>query len=142
MKKLLSLLIVGCVALLFVGCASMSATKVPTADLGSLKSFYVVKLGPDERGINQVIADQLSLMGYQATTGAAATPPTPVDAVITYQDKWMWDITMYMIELNIQVRQPDNQMLFASGKSYRPSIQRKSPAKMAREVLESILNQK
>ena len=45
---------------------------------------------------------------------------------------------MYMIELNVQIREPASGMIIASGRSYRPSLQRKPPAHMAQEVIESI----
>lgn len=130
------------ISLLATGCANISAQKAPNAELTKLKTFYVVKLAPDGRGINHVISDQLNLMGYLSTTGGAAKPDIPVDAIVTYQDKWMWDITMYMLQLNIQVRDPATNMVWAKAQSYRPSLQRKSPESMSREVLESLLSAK
>ncbi len=129
-------------ALLFGGCASTSVNQAPSARLNQLKSFYVVKLPADERGINQLISDELNLRGFAATTGAAESAPEPVDAVITYQDRWMWDITMYMIRLDMQVREPQSRMVLSSGRSYRPSLQRRSPEKMIQEVLDLVLNGK
>jgi hypothetical protein len=124
------------------GCASMSSQKAPNTDLSTLKSFYVVQLAADERGIDKVIAGQLIAMGFTATNGKADQTPQNVDAIITYQDRWMWDLSMYMMELNIQVRAPKTQMTLASGKSFRPSLQRRSPEEMAKEVLTSIFAQK
>ena len=120
------------------GCATASSTQSPGVDLGKIKTVYVVKLAADERGVNRVIADQLNLLGYQATTGLEPDMPQSVDATITYQDRWMWDITMYMLRLNIQVRDSKTGSILAEGESYRPSLQRKSPDGMAKEVLESI----
>jgi hypothetical protein len=140
-KKLL--ILVGLAIGLFLsGCASMSSQKAPNANLSTLKSFYVVQLASDERSIDKVIADQLIGMGFTATHGKADATPQNVDAVVTYQDRWMWDITMYMMELNIQLRAPQTQMTLASGKSFRPSLQRRSPEEMAKEVLTSIFAQK
>jgi hypothetical protein len=119
----------------------MSATKDPSTDLGKLKAFYVVHLPADDRNIDKIIADQLNLMGYKATAGESSSTPANVDAVVTYQDRWMWDITMYMIELNIQVRDPQTNFVLASGRSMRPSLERKSPPDMAQEVLQSIFHQ-
>src|SRR5690242_21668455 len=87
--------------LLLSGCATNNAVKAPDANLGRLKSFYVVRLPADERGVEKLIAARLSAMGYQSSSGEAASPPAPVDALVTYQDRWMWDITMYMIKLDI-----------------------------------------
>ncbi len=140
-RRLIALLLLAS-ALLFGGCASMSSNIAPGADLSKIKKIYVVHLAPDERAINRVIADQLNLMGYQATTGEANAVPTDIDATLTYQDKWMWDITMYMIELNVQLREPKTEIALATAKSYRPSLQRKSPAGMAEEVLSQLFKNK
>jgi hypothetical protein len=77
-------------------------------------------------------------MGYQTTTGLETDVPQGVDATITYQDRWMWDITMYMLKLNVQIKDHKTGFLLAEGESYRPSLQRKSPEEMAKEVLESL----
>ena len=129
-------------ALLLGGCANMTSNVAPGADLSTIRKIYVARLAPDERGINRLIADRLSMMGYQAMTGEAKTAPAEVDAVVTYQDKWMWDITMYMIELNVQLREPKTEIALATAKSYRPSLQRKPPADMVEEVLNQLLQKK
>ncbi|MDB6166534.1 MAG: hypothetical protein JWQ83_1674 [Lacunisphaera sp.] len=135
------LLVLGA-TLLFSGCASMSSQTAPGANLAKIKKIYVVHLPPDERGINRVIADQLNLMGYQALTGEANAVPAGIDATLTYQDKWMWDITMYMIRLSVQLREPQSDIALATATSYRPSLQRKTPAGMAQEVLTQLFQAK
>jgi hypothetical protein len=127
--------------LLLAGCVSnQTASKAPSADLSKLKSFHVVKLEKDERGINDLITAQLTEMGFTASTGSAPAPSS-VDALVTYQDKWMWDMTMYMIQLDIQFRDPSSNAVLASGSSQRSSLKRKSPASMVEEVLTRILAQ-
>jgi hypothetical protein len=81
-------------------------------------------------------------MGMQATAGEAGRTPADVDAIVTYQDKWTWDITMYMIELNVQIRKPKSEITIASGHSLRTSLARKSPPEMVEEVLTDIFKKK
>jgi len=120
-------------------CASnLEAKRVPGTDLAQLKTFYVQKLPADGRGVDQLIADRLNLMGFRASHGANETPATAVDAIVTYQDKWMWDITMYMIELSIQLREPQTRAVLATGHSMRTSLVRKDPEGMVEEVLTEI----
>ncbi len=133
MKKMLIMLIPA--AILLSSCASISTTKAPSASLTNLNTFYVQKLPADERGIERVISDQLNLLGYKSTYGKLATPSNPVDAIVTYRDKWMWDLTMYMLQLNLEIRDGKDMRLLASGKSRRPSLARKSPEEMAKEIL-------
>lgn len=124
------------------GCATKTSQVAPGADLRSIERIHVVRLPADQRGINRVIADQLGVMGCKATTGDAGSAPTDAQALLTYQDKWMWDITMYMIELNVQLREPATEVALATARSYRPSLQRKSPPEMAKEVLAELLPRK
>jgi len=49
---------------------------------------------------------------------------------------------MYMIELNVQLREPKTEIALATAKSYRPSLQRKTPAGMAEEVLSQLFKNK
>ena len=74
----ISLLIV--VAILASGCAINRATAnvEPTTDLNGIKSMYVTKLAPDERGINILIANKLKQIGYLANTGIE----TPSDVLV------------------------------------------------------------
>jgi hypothetical protein len=122
------------------GCAvnKMDAQIYPDQDLGKLNSFYVVKLDADERGVNDLITKKLSAIGKQVTTGSATDAPAQVDALVTYTDKWMWDMTMYMIELTIVVQDPKDKFPIAKGYSMHTSLTRLSPEKMVDEVITNI----
>ena len=128
------------IAIFMSGCAVNRATATidPTADLTGIKSIYVNKLAADGRGINQLIAKKLTDMGYQASTGLSIDAPSDVDAVVTYEDRWMWDITMYMIELTVTIREPKTEFPLASGNSFHTSLTRKSPEEMVSEVINNI----
>lgn len=120
------------------GCAvnRTNAMIDPAGDLGKVKSVYVTKLAKDERGVDVLIADKLRSRGLTVTTGPAK--PENVDAVVTYVDKWMWDITMYMLELTIAIRDPKSDYPLATGNSYHTSLSRLSPKEMVDEVIENI----
>ena len=121
--------------LVLTACATTNSAHAPDADLHKLKTFYVARLPADERGIEKLISNRLTVMGYQCTYGDAQTPASPVDAIVTYQDRWMWDITMYMIKLDIQVHDGATGAILANGEVVRPSLQRKSPEGMVEETL-------
>jgi hypothetical protein len=124
--------------LLVCGCAKLTASVPAGADLGNLKSFYVVRHDRDGRGINEFIRDDLATRGVTATTGPESARPTGVDTIVTYEDRWMWDMTMYMLSLNISFRDGRTNAFLASGQSYRPSLERKEPREMIKEVLDEI----
>jgi hypothetical protein len=58
-----------------------------------------------------------------------------VDSVITYVDRWMWDITLYLLELTVTLRDATNSFPIALGNSYHTSLTRKSPEEMVDEVM-------
>jgi len=116
----------------------MQSSRAPGADLNSLKTFYVQRLPSDTRGIEKLIAARLNMMGFSAVSGDTPNPPARVDAIVTYQDKWMWDMTMYMIKLDIQIHNGGTGLALASGESMRPSLERRSPEGMVEEVLGDI----
>lgn len=123
------------------GCSVNRATATldPTTDLASIKSLYVVKFEPDERDLHLLIADKLKSIGYEAGTDMEAK--AAADTFVTYVDKWMWDITNYMLELTIVLRDPKTDYPLASGNSFHTSLSRKSPEEMVSEVIDNIFKQ-
>src|SRR5438309_6575953 len=114
--KYISLLLIGVAASSCINRAT--ATLAPGADLGRLTTFYVVHQPRDKEGLHQMISDNLSMKGYRSNAG----PELPAgsyktDAIITYVDKWMWDITLYLLELTITVRESVNNQPLAVGNS-------------------------
>jgi len=140
MKNIIKDIILFLIILLMMGCskAIIRSDSDPSINLAALKTFYVRKLPVDKRGLEKIIAKKLNEFGFQATSGMDSTPPDPVDAVVTYKDRWIWDITMYMLEINIEFRNPESDFVFASGKSYRTSLVRKPPEEMIDEVLRDL----
>ena len=129
------------VAATTTGCAINRATATvdPSVNLGSLKAMHVAKQPKDDNGINVLIAEKLRSRGYSVTTGSEK--PSALDAVVTYIDRWRWDITMYMLELTITIRDPGNDYPLATGKSYHTSLTRMSPSEMVDEVLNNIFKE-
>ena len=126
-----------------VGCMNkLSANLTPGTRLPTAARYHVLTNADDDNRIDQLIMQRLVAMNFKATAGARETMPADTDVVVTYRDKWMWDITMYMIRLTIQIRDGKSRAILASAESYRPSLERKSPEGMAEEVLTEIFNPK
>ena len=140
MKESLRKFIILAAASIFLsGCAATVVSSVgPNTDLKSLKNFYVVRSPDDNRGVDTAIQLQLASMGLKATSGTDFSRPKDVDVIVTYKHNWVWDITWYLLDLIIQFRDPQTNVLIASGQSYRSSLVRREPAFMAKEVLDSI----
>ncbi len=99
---------------------------------------YVVHLPADERRVDNMIVAELRERGINAVSVESGQAPADADVVVTYQDKWMWDMTMYMIELRMQFREAEQGGVLATGQSTRTSLVRKSPEGMVEEVLNEI----
>jgi len=138
--KFFSALFVICSLLVVQGCSvnRATATLAPGADLDRIRNVYVVKEAGDDNSIDELMKTQLTRMGYTATNGPELPLPYKADAVLTYVDRWMWDITMYMLELTVHVRNPETNASLAVGNSYHTSLSRKSPVEMVEEVLNNI----
>jgi|CXWL01.1.fsa_nt_gi hypothetical protein len=140
MKELLKVIIfIGFVVSITSGCAVNRATSNvdSTTNLAALRTMHVKKNPTDEKDIDVLIADKLRSKGVAVTTGSEA-PPSSVDATVTYIDKWMWDITMYMLELTITIRDPKTDFPLATGNSFHTSLTRLTPTEMVNEVIDNI----
>jgi hypothetical protein len=127
-------------ATLLVGCVNSAVSvKEPTVDLTHIETIYVRQFPPDNHELNRLIASELRAMGYQATSGDEQ--PDNIDAVVTYRDKWRWDMSMYMLSIAIKVRDPKTDFPLAEGISLHTSVTRKTPEGMIRETLVNIFGQ-
>ena len=122
-----------------IGCAVNRATGSvdPKTDLSAIKRMHIKKNPGDDSEINILIADNLRSKGIAVTT-EPEVPPGNTDATVTYTDKWMWDITMYLLELTIIIRDPRTDFPLATGNSYHTSLARLSPKEMVDEVISNI----
>lgn len=143
MIRIIKLIVVLWTFAVMSGCAVNRATAEvdSTAELDKIKTVHVSQLVADQRGVNMLIADKFRSKGLYVTTGPGK-PESGVDAVVTYADKWMWDITMYMLELTIVIRDPKSDYPLASGNSLHTSLTRKSPKEMVDEVVDNIYAKK
>jgi hypothetical protein len=122
------------------GCAMAKVTSriTPNTDLENYETFYVVRHSKDERHIDEIIRDEMQALGIKAQSGSPESKPPDIDVIVTYEDRWAWDMTNYLLTLTIDFRASDSNVLLATGQSYRPSMERKPPDFMTREILESI----
>ncbi|MDH3621952.1 MAG: hypothetical protein OER91_13730 [Gammaproteobacteria bacterium] len=140
--RAISRLLIVVICLSVSGCSINRATGTfdPGKDLVNSDIFYVERFAPDKRELNKTIADGINVRGYTATFGPAGEAPDDATVIVTYVDKWMWDITNYMIELTITFRDPESGAALGSGNSYHTSLTRLSPEEMIEEVLTNIFS--
>ncbi len=65
---------------------------------------------------------------------------TPIDteAIVTYEDEWNWDFTLYMINLDVQVRNARTGKVLATARHDHPAMSGKSPARMVQAVIDPL----
>ncbi len=141
MKKkhafILSILLIGSLVYLY-GCANVTSRITPKTDFENYETFYVVRHSKDKRHIDEIIRDEMQALGIKAQSGSQVSKPPNVDVIVTYEDRWMWDMANYLLTLTIDFRASDSNVLLATGQSHRTSLVRRPPSFMAREILESI----
>jgi hypothetical protein len=141
MRRLLRLAAAAVLLAAMTGCAVNKATATvdASARLDTLKTLHVKTYDKDEHSTEKLVADNLRARGYQVTEGGQA--PAGTDALVTYVDKWFWDMTMYMLELTVQIRDPKTDYPLATGYSMHTSLTRKSPKEMVDEVIGNIMKE-
>ncbi len=123
-----------------MGCInSLSANLTPGTPVpAAARRYHVVTGTDDSEHVDQLIVHRLLAMGFQATAGSREAAPADADVVVTYRDKWMWDMTLYLLDLTITLRKPQSGFPFAEGNVMHGSTSRRSPEKMVDEVLSEV----
>ena len=139
MKRIL-LALSFCTVLLFnTGCAVNRATASadPSLRWDTIKSLHVKKLEGEDGSVRKLLVDKFRSSGFAVTTDP--DPAGQPDMFVTYRDRWMWDLTMYLLELTVSLHDPKTDVAVASGNSLHTSLTRKSPKEMVDEVVDNIL---
>jgi hypothetical protein len=135
MKKRFPLLVL---TLLLAACSSLSVQKQAGANLTHFKTIYVEHRLADGRGVDQLITQELSRLGYDASSGPLTMTPPDTEAVLTYVDEWNWDFTLYMIDLGIQVRDARSGQILATAHYDHPAMKGKSPSGMVQAAIDPL----
>ena len=111
------------------------------ANFSRVSSMHVYMRDRDPNAeVLSILRAQLRERGYQVTVGLEREAPAGVDCMVEAQDKWHWDMTMYLLKFEVWFYEPGPGQLMASGKSRRTSILRQSPEFMVNEVLVQIFD--
>lgn len=137
MRKILALI---WACFIFTGCATatVGGYVVPGAKLPNPGTYYVVFDPSDDRATHELIRTSLEQRGLDAKSGFADRMPNGVDVVVRYGSRWQWDITWYLLELDVRFYEPESSLLIASANSLRTSLARKSPDDVVAEVLNQL----
>ena len=126
-------LVVTCAA----GCGyhEMSNFVRPNDNVLESERFFVAVHPYDDWKIGNMIAKRLTVQGKRVSEGPIEEQPEDAQVVVTYEDRWMWDIAMYMLSLKVDFRDARTNELLATAYSYRTSLYRKPPHNVVNEVI-------
>jgi hypothetical protein len=128
------------VLVLCIGCASGAARfagELPASRLSEMKRFYVQHQPRDSRNIHLAIREELQAFGFEVDAGRGE-PAGEYDAIVTYVDRYVWDMTMYCLQLTVYLHDTRTGYITATGWSRRPSLVRKTPKGHARLILSEL----
>ena len=120
---------------LLAGCSSVNTLTAPKVDLTKYKRVFVESRLNDNNGMDQRIANELTRLGYTASSGPLTLMPEDTELVVTYDARWEWDFRQYLIELRIGVRPAQSFTVLASGRYFHPGITSRTPDAMVQELL-------
>jgi hypothetical protein len=139
MKLFLVLLAALCLS---TGCSSSYHWKAPSVQLQQRKQFYVETEPSDGKNLHVLIANELRAMGYTVTSGHLTMMPKEADTLVSFQSRWEWDFTTYLIELDLVVRDAHSGKILANSGYHRPAISGTSTSAMIQHVLDEIFVKK
>ena len=115
----------------------ISQYAVPETLLDDLRIFHVFTREND-RGIGEMIGQQLRSRNRQVGMGEAPTVPPSVEVVVVYHDRWGLHNFVLQIEgLKIDLRDPGTNVLIATATSQRP-VTPIMPREMVAEVVHAL----
>jgi hypothetical protein len=120
---------------LTTACASFSSWKNPAAKFQNRKFFYVESELADGHSLHATIAEELRTMGYNASSGFLTMMPPEADTIVSFQSRWTWDFTTYLIELDLQVRDAKSGKILATVSYHRPGVGGTSTEALIKRVL-------
>lgn len=125
-----------------VTCATALQTDpIPSELRNPSLQYFVENHGEDQRGIDQMIARGIRSRGLNVKSGLASARPSEFDVLVVYEDRWQWDISNYLIFLRIDFRDPETNVLLATGSSYQTSAARKPEGEVVAQILDSLFTQ-
>lgn len=131
---LLLLLLIG-----LSGCFSAnSAITDQSADLRAYRHIYVQSSQNDSNHLDQMLANELVRLGYDASAGVRTMMPDNTQLYITYESQWAWDFHTYLIQLDITVRDVRTDKHLGNGRAFHSGVTTKAPEKFVTEVLKPI----
>ena len=109
-------------ALFAVACAGKSATPLSDAARSEGAVFWVENHGRDDRNLEKIIANALQSRGLEASGGQQTARPADFDFLVTYVDRWSWDMRTFLAKISINVEDATSGQIVATSESHQDSM--------------------
>ncbi len=130
----------GLLALSLVGCVGNTSGQLTLPkEQVQAGSYFVQRHDKDDRDLASTIAKAMQARGLHATAGTVSQRPAEATYVVTYVDKWMWDMRMYLYDLRIDLRDARDQSILGYGQSMQSSL--KAMGQTHEDVINRALDQ-
>src|SRR4051794_34035430 len=120
------------------GCTTADLVYDTQSDLRSYKHIYVETSLNDSSHLDQLIANELVRLGYDATAGVRTMMPTDAKLFITYESQWNWDFRTYLMVLEINVRDVSSEKQMGHARIFHSGVVNKPPDRMISELLKPL----
>jgi hypothetical protein len=97
--------------------------------------YFVENHGQDDRRLDQVIAEELRHYGLKVSNGFKSERPAQFDILVVYEDRWQWDMSVYLIHMRIDLRDPKTNVLLGTGSSYQTSLARDDERNIIKNII-------
>lgn len=130
-------MLVMALSLLLSGCAVNSSTSnvTPGVSLADYESFHIVRPAETRNDLDILLRDGLVERGMSATIGTESDVPDETQVLVRYSERWVWDITTYLLNLNLQLVDAASRFPLATADIYHTSLTRRSPEQMVDDTL-------
>jgi predicted CopG family antitoxin len=130
---------------LFLSIAGCSSTIggyiVPGESIDRNLVYKIEKNKTDERGLSEIILRQLKKKGLKVFIESSDTSKD-YDVKIIYGGQWQWDMTWYLLNVDIRFYEKEPSLLLASAYSHRTSLVRKNPTEVVDEAISALFTLK
>ena len=136
------ILIIVSLFLSVTGCASsVGGYVVPGESIDRSLVYKIEKNKTDERGLGGIILRQLKEKGLKVFLESSDVSKD-YDVKIVYGGQWQWDVTWYLLNVDIRFYEEEPSLLVASAYSHRSSLVRKDPAEVVDEAISALFTLK
>jgi hypothetical protein len=105
-----------------LACAGTTSMPLTGAALEGEAVLFVEHQSEDHRSLNLIIVGVLQSRGLNASTGVAAARPKDVNYIVTYEDRWAWDMRTYLREIKIEVKRANSGVVVGMSESHQGSL--------------------